>query len=274
MRLHYLEGGQAGPPVVLLHATSFCAHLWLPLSNALGQHYRIVAMDMPGHGDSEPAPSYIRETIAAYFTEFVSALALEQPIGIGHSAGAFVLATAAAQRSKNFGPLILIEPTFAFPTLPPLPPAAPRPAFNPRDAVRRRRSIWSSREEMLAAYRHRFPFAHWREEMLRLYVQHGTRLQPDGSVELKCSPETEHRMYQGSGPQEAQPILRALPQPVLILWGQRSHLFSQAHAERIVASLPRGHQVGFAEAGHYLPMEQPEATEAVVRGFLAESALD
>ena len=55
-RLHYNEAGQ-GQPVLLLHGSGPGATGWsnfAPNIAALAEHYRVLAVDMPGWGDSDP----------------------------------------------------------------------------------------------------------------------------------------------------------------------------------------------------------------------------
>ena len=77
--------------LVLLHGVGMRAEAWQPQLDVLEQHYRVLALDMPGHGDSEPLP------IDAQLPDFVQWLAdvLDGenlgPVNIaGHSMGALV----------------------------------------------------------------------------------------------------------------------------------------------------------------------------------------
>src|SRR6267142_1797054 len=54
--LHHTVHGAAGPPVLLLHGLGSCGADWTPQVDALAPHYRVVAVDLPGHGAS-PLPS-------------------------------------------------------------------------------------------------------------------------------------------------------------------------------------------------------------------------
>jgi pimeloyl-ACP methyl ester carboxylesterase len=57
-RLHYLSMGD-GPPLILLHKLGGWAVEWRAIAPLLAAHYKVIAFDMPGHGDSVmdvPAP--------------------------------------------------------------------------------------------------------------------------------------------------------------------------------------------------------------------------
>ena len=47
-----LDWGGDGPPALLHHANGFCAALWQPVAEELRSHFRVIAMDARGHGDS------------------------------------------------------------------------------------------------------------------------------------------------------------------------------------------------------------------------------
>lgn len=42
----------ASPTVVLIHGITIDKHDWLALIRRLPRHWRIIALDLPGHGDS------------------------------------------------------------------------------------------------------------------------------------------------------------------------------------------------------------------------------
>lgn len=57
IRMHVLEAGPLdAPPVVLVHGNLSTGRFYEHLMPALGERYRVIAPDMRGFGDSEPAP--------------------------------------------------------------------------------------------------------------------------------------------------------------------------------------------------------------------------
>jgi pimeloyl-ACP methyl ester carboxylesterase len=64
VRLHYVTAGQ-GPAVVLLHGWPQTWYMWRKILPGLAQHYRVVAPDLRGLGDSSrPAGGYDKKTLA------------------------------------------------------------------------------------------------------------------------------------------------------------------------------------------------------------------
>ena len=58
--LHYLEwGDEAAPPIVLLHDVSGCCHEYDEIARPLADKYRVLSLDMRGHGESSHSPTQL-----------------------------------------------------------------------------------------------------------------------------------------------------------------------------------------------------------------------
>jgi magnesium chelatase accessory protein len=92
-----------GPPVLLLHGTGAATHSWAGLLPLLAQDFTVVAPDLPGHGFTEAAPDARMSLpgMAWGLQHLLRALAIEPVLGVGHSAGAAILARMALD-----GPLL------------------------------------------------------------------------------------------------------------------------------------------------------------------------
>ena len=87
-RVRVLSHGR-GPTVVLLHGVSESAAIWAPLFTRLG-HFRLLAVDLPGHGLSDPIAfrrGQVREHARRLVEDILDALGLGQVPVIGHSLG-------------------------------------------------------------------------------------------------------------------------------------------------------------------------------------------
>src|SRR5262249_57635302 len=71
----------------------------------------------------------------------------------------------------------------------------PQSSFPLSEGARRRRAVWSSRDDAFASYASRPPLDVLEPTALRAYVDHGLRDRSDGQVELKCRPEDEAAVY-------------------------------------------------------------------------------
>jgi pimeloyl-ACP methyl ester carboxylesterase len=89
-RIRYFVGGD-GPSLVLVHGLGGAASNWVELAPALARSYRVLALDLPGHGGSSPLPAAPSLTP---FADVVAAVAGREallPAGVvGHSFGGLV----------------------------------------------------------------------------------------------------------------------------------------------------------------------------------------
>jgi pimeloyl-ACP methyl ester carboxylesterase len=269
LRFHLLDWGGSGKDLILLHPTGFVADIWESLAGRLAQRFHVVAVDARGHGDSDkPDGDYGMRQLVQDLGAVIEALALERPIGIGHSAGATTILALEAERPGTFARAVLMEPVLSFDE-----PAGPHTiADDPLAAsTLKRRAVWPSRQAVYDSYRPRAPFQFWDEAPLRSYVKHGFAERPDGSVELKCSPEAEAQMYlNGSHQFEAADLLPAVRCPTLIVRGEESTVLTQAAADRAAALLPDCRAVTMP-GGHFAPFEHPLRIQWEVERFLGSA---
>lgn len=115
--LSYLDWGGAGRPAMLLHGiTSSAATLWqlAPALRAAG--YRPIALDMPGHGESDVSQDHAIDTIGGLAGAALEALDLRDVLLLGHSWGgatALALASGGHPARARLSRLILVDPALA-----------------------------------------------------------------------------------------------------------------------------------------------------------------
>jgi pimeloyl-ACP methyl ester carboxylesterase len=116
-RLYVEEAGQ-GIPLVCLHTAGADARQFRHLLNdeAVTQHFRVIAFDMPWHGKSLPPEGFEREeyrlTTAAYtgmVVDLCEAMRLHRPVVMGCSIGGRVVLNLAAEHGSRFRALIGLE---------------------------------------------------------------------------------------------------------------------------------------------------------------------
>jgi pimeloyl-ACP methyl ester carboxylesterase len=100
------------PPLVLLHGLTYDRRQWDPMLGELaridpGRH--VLAVDLPGHGDSAPRASYRLDEVTDALHTAVTGAGLTAPIVVGHSLGG-VLATVYARRHPVRGVVNVDQP--------------------------------------------------------------------------------------------------------------------------------------------------------------------
>lgn len=130
-RLVYDRWGRFGRPVVLLHGLLYDRTMWWPVAAELS-HTRssVIAVDLPGHGESAPRGDYALGTLAADLATLINRLDLHRaPVLVGHGESA-LLAEAFAARYATKAVLTVGEPMGAA-----APSVAPHLATTGRNAV-------------------------------------------------------------------------------------------------------------------------------------------
>lgn len=85
-----VEAG-AGEPLLLIHGVGMRAEAWGPQIDALSADHRVIAVDMPGHGDSDPLPGTPRlPDYVGWAARVIAALGLGPVAVAGHSMGALI----------------------------------------------------------------------------------------------------------------------------------------------------------------------------------------
>jgi pimeloyl-ACP methyl ester carboxylesterase len=83
----------AGPPLVLLHPLGADRRVWDPIAASLGTTHEVIALDLPGFGESPPLPPETIPTpraLADAVTTLLSELGIERPHVVGNSLGGWV----------------------------------------------------------------------------------------------------------------------------------------------------------------------------------------
>ena len=267
--IHYEDWGGDGPPLVLIHATGFLAALWRPIAQRLSARFRVVAYDQRGHGDSgKPDAGWDFETFAADLQRLIEGLGLERPLTAGHSSGGTTIVVHAARHPGVISRAVLIEPILPRPEWFASPPEG-RTANSLAEGARRRRALWPSAEELFDSYRSRSPFDTWREDVLRLYVQEGTRPRDGSQVELKCPPELEAKFFEAVMQMDFWPLLPQVQCPALVLWGGESHLGTRL-AQQVEEALPQARTAVVPGTTHFLPQERPDEVARLIEEFLSD----
>ncbi|WP_243057194.1 alpha/beta fold hydrolase [Nocardioides sp. SR21] len=109
------SGPEDGPPLVLLHALGEGATDWDRIAPAFAEHWRVVAVDLRGHGASDHPGSYSLELMRDDVLALLDALGLASIDLVGHSLGGFVAHLVAQHSPERVARLVLEDVTAPLP---------------------------------------------------------------------------------------------------------------------------------------------------------------
>jgi len=258
VRVHSLSAG-VGPPLLLLHDLFFSSRSWERVLPALAARWWVIAVDLPGFGESDrPAQyPYTVESFAHTMTTLLDALGVSQVSLLGHSLGGAVALRLADQLPERVQRAVAVSPL-----LPPLAlPLEGRLVMLPVVGEFVFHNLFSRRD--LARFLRREVYldpALPEEEALQFYWERLNR--PGGR-------EAAYRTLEALAhphPEAPEPRARC---PVRLIWGAQDRLVPRARLEQLAAALPAA-QLAMLEGAAHAPMEErPEAFCELVLPFLA-----
>jgi lipase len=117
MRLNVFEWSEAhGPPVVCVHGATGHGQRFKQLAEERwAKQFRVIAVDLRGHGLSAWEPPWTIETHASDLLDTLDALDLAQADWIGHSFGGRLVMEVAASHPERIRKLVLLDPAIQLP---------------------------------------------------------------------------------------------------------------------------------------------------------------
>ena len=118
LQLNYLEWGKPdGLPVLLIIGLRGFAYTWRTTAEALGERYRVIAMNLRGHGDSGPSPDrqFSFDSWDDDAHAIVTTLGLDRPVIMGHSLGGRVAFVYGARHPENTRGVVVVDVGPGFP---------------------------------------------------------------------------------------------------------------------------------------------------------------
>ncbi len=271
VRLVVLErpspNGAGGPVLLIAHATGFHARVYDPML-ATWDRAHLIAADLRGHGDA-----LVPAGLDFAWQSFVDDLEAikkaksgdQQLLGFGHSMGGACLLMLELRCPGTFAGLYCYEPV----VYPPAAATSERRASTWIERTLRRRAEFPSRESAILNYAGKPPYQSWDRRALECFVDHGFHRESDGSLHIKCRPETEAACYRMGPNHDTWEHLAELDCPVTIGRGGRGEPGPSAWAEDISRRIPGATFEEFDGLGHLGPMEDPERVAGAVALRLA-----
>lgn len=115
MEMYYEEYG-SGKPMLLLHGFGGCSQNWHSFTDQLSEHYRLIVVDLRGHGHStNPENTFTHREAAKDVFLLLEKLGIDRFSAMGMSTGGMVLLHMATSRPQRIDSMVLISATTHFP---------------------------------------------------------------------------------------------------------------------------------------------------------------
>ena len=109
IRQFVVEEGE-GAPVILLHGFPETNYAWRHQIPVLSRHYRVIAPDLRGYGETDkPASGYDKRNMARDIRELMRVLGLEKVVLVGHDRGARVATRFAKDYPELLDRLVVMD---------------------------------------------------------------------------------------------------------------------------------------------------------------------
>lgn len=250
-RFAYITQGQ-GMPVLLLHGLGSSLLDWQPQIEHLARYCQVFALDVRGHGQSEPLRAPVSMTeLAADIADFIRAKQIQPCILVGISMGGMLTFQLLADQPQLVRAAVVINSAPSFIV----------------DSWRTRLQVWL------------------RLSLIRLFGLPGLARMLAGKLfpkpEQQALRELVTQRIAGNEQSSYLHAMRAIPgwsslpavqaveTPLLVVAGDRDYT-PLAYKQAYVAQLRNARLEVIADSGHATPLDQPEALNRLLDDFIAE----
>tara|TARA_R110001606_G_scaffold58887_7_gene140475 strand:- start:8139 stop:9104 length:966 start_codon:yes stop_codon:yes gene_type:complete len=254
-KIHYRdEGNKDGPALLLIHGSNSMLQTWEPLVALLGDKYRLISLDLYGHGLTGPNPTgaYDADTNIAAAILVLDTVGVDKAYWVGNSMGGWLTWRAGLSVPERTSGLVLIDASGAQVEQKIQPYLGARLAQSPigqilLPEITPRFLVKSSLEENFAEPER------LTEELVDRYWEL-----------LRFPGNRKAAVDRGKTPREPEKWadVGTLKMPALLLWGEQDKVIPLSHARAFATAIPGSKLITYADAGH-LPME--ETPEQVAR---------
>ncbi len=269
LTLHVLEWSREGVPLVLLHGGGNEAHLWDDFAPCVAPHYRVLAVDQRGHGDSDwdPQGRYDADSMADDLEKVLLAFAIERFVLVGFSMGGRAGMIFAGRHPERLAGLVLVD-------IGPELDGRGRMRIG-KEMMEQQSPLFGSIEEYARLLSRNYPAGS--PEALRRMAKYGLRQRADGLYELKSDPKLRSdrgdpeaaRLQEEALTQRMWDALAKLPCPTLVVRGAASDILSPEIADRMVDEvLQNGRLAVVPQAAHSVATDNPKGFEEAVGAFV------
>ena len=252
------------PAVVFLHGLSGCWQNWLESMPPLAADHRVIALDLPGFGESPmPADPISVSGYARTVVELLDRLGVSQATIVGNSMGGFVACEIAIRFPARVRRLVLASPA----------------GLSLRHMRHERKRGLRARAENLLFFGLGRLAAHTDLVVRSRRLRRGLLLLVAAHPERLAGPLILEQAHGAGKPgfddaleaMTAYPIRDRLGEiacPVLVVWGEEDRLVPVRDAAEFAWLIPDARKILYPDTGHMVMLERPARFNADVRAFI------
>lgn len=256
----YLEGGDpAKPTLLLIHGFAGDKDNWSMIAPYLTRDYHVVAPDLPGFGENERNPDLAFDIAAqtARLKAFADMLGLQRPHVGGNSMGGWIALRYAIDYPDALASLILLNNAGVNgANESDLQKQAADETYNPLVLAN-----LDDADRLIAMVVHKPPYVPARLKPALYADALKYRDLLDGIFWVIAIEGRDHPLNDRLGEVKV---------PALIIWGRHDRLLDVSCVPVLEAGIAGSRSHIFEHVGHVPMIEDPKATAAVMKGFLAK----
>ena len=242
--------------LVLIHGLGADKDTWLQLAKYLTKNYRIIALDLPGHGLSTQdfSINYSVEVQAQCINELLRTLKIQQVHMIGSSMGGAIATKLTYMHPEIVSSLILIDSYGVFKTPSYVYELADELGYNPmleintKDDYKKMMSLAMIKPPFIPGF------------MLDVLAE-----------DMKERVELNKKIFNDTDADNDQtPILSKIKKPSLVIWGAQDKVLHVDNAEVFNKELQNCSTVIIEETGHVSMVEKPKVVAKYITNFIHE----
>jgi pimeloyl-ACP methyl ester carboxylesterase len=239
--IHYRMSKRASadtPAAICLHGSGTDSVVWGYQVSRLSRRFRIIAPDLPGHGESEGAELETAEAYARWLDRFAQTLELDAFFLMGHSFGGAIVQEYARLYPKKLKGIVLIATGTGF-------------------------KLSSAYRELHA---HGVDVANLHSTDIPQSIRQGYEMLK------KVSSPVLHADLLAAGAFDSTAWISSVQTPALVLWGSDDYITRRELPEQLARMLPNASFHVIECAGHVLMVEATQAFNTAVAEFMTRLA--
>jgi pimeloyl-ACP methyl ester carboxylesterase len=250
-----------GPPVVLVHGTPSWSYLWRNVARELADRFTVHVSDLLGYGTSEKREGQ-DVSIGAQtriLAELLDLWRLEGPCIAGHDIGGAITLRLMLLEGRRFRRVALCDAVAIAPWITPF----------SRHVQRHLEAFQTVPEhihrQMIATHLRTAIARDMADAELEPYL--GPWLGPAGQAAYYRQVAQFDERYT----REIEPRYGEIGTPTLVLWGEQDGWLAPEFGRRLAEVIPDARLVLLANAGHFLPEDEPGSVVEALASFFASS---